>query len=188
MSAPPDAHFAQLYADHYAEVLRFVTRRAHPLNVDNVVSETFIAAWLRRETLPTPALPWLYRTARNVMLNSARGSGRRQALALRVAAHAGCGFGGYGGYGGYEGADDVAALERQLDLRAAFSALSAADQEVLVLHVWEDLDARAAAAVIGCSRATYSMRLTRARRRLAALLRETPSPVPASPLTLGTTS
>ncbi|UFS60358.1 RNA polymerase sigma factor [Subtercola endophyticus] len=176
MSPPPHAHFEQVYADHYAEVLRFVTRRAHPLNVDDVVSETFIAAWQRRDALPMPALPWLYRTARNVMLNSARGSGRRQALTMRIATHA----------PGTQ-TDDVEALERQLDLRAAFGTLSAADQEVLALHVWEDLDARSAAAAIGCSRATYSMRLTRARRRLAALLRETPAPVPASPLTLGTT-
>ncbi|MEF2979236.1 RNA polymerase sigma factor [Subtercola sp. YIM 133946] len=177
MSPPPDARFAQIYADHYAEVLRFVTRRAHPLNVDDIVSETFIAAWQRRNSLPSPALPWLYRTARNVMLNSARGSGRRQALTMRIAAHV-----------PEADANDVAALERQLDLRAAFQTLSAADQEVLALHVWEDLDARSAASAIGCSRATYSMRLTRARRRLAALIRETPEPVPASPLTLGTIS
>src|ERR1700712_1787951 len=65
LSPQPAAHFEQVYADHYAEVLRFVTRRAHPLNVDDVVSETFIAAWQRRDVLPTPPLPWLYRTARN---------------------------------------------------------------------------------------------------------------------------
>ncbi|MCU1480770.1 MAG: polymerase sigma factor [Subtercola sp.] len=111
------------------------------------------------------------------MLNSARGSGRRQALIVRIATNA-----------PETQTDDLEALDRQLDLRAAFGALSAADQEVLALRVWEDLDARSAAAVIGCSRATYSMRLSRARRRLAAILRDSPAPAHASPLTLGTTS
>lgn len=162
----PDAAFTAMYGAHYADVLRFVRRRAHPLNVDDVVSETFTAAWLRRASLPAVPLPWLYRTARNVMLNSARGTGRQQALAVRLAAFARVDT--------RVDVDGVETIERRLDLRAAFAALRPTDQEVLALDAWEDLDSRAAAAVIGCTRATYSMRLTRARRRLAALLEPTP--------------
>ncbi|RFA21235.1 RNA polymerase sigma factor [Subtercola boreus] len=161
MSAPPDDHFRQSYFEHYAAVLRFVRRRAHPLNVDDIVSETFTVAWVKRRTLPAEPLPWLYKTARNVMLNSARAIDRQHALEVRIAT-----------FEPHSAPDESAALDRHLDVRAAFATLSIADQEVLALDVWEDLDARSAAAVIGCSRATYSMRLTRARRRLAALLTE----------------
>jgi RNA polymerase sigma factor (sigma-70 family) len=171
MKSPPDAAFTAMYGEHYAEVLRFVRRRAHPLTVDDVVSETFMAAWLRRSSLPSEPLPWLYRTARNVMLNSVRGAGRQQALAVRIASLT--------AVGADRGTDDVDHLERRLDLRSAFAQLHTADQEVLALDVWEDLDSRAASTVIGCTRATYSMRLTRARRRLAALL----SAYDAHPLT-----
>src|ERR1700712_1014206 len=157
--ASTEAAFTALYGEYYAQVLRFVRRRAHPLNVDDIVSETFLTAWQRRGSLPTEPLPWLYRTARNMMLNSARGTGRQQALAVRVASLTA------GEASATDG--DVEHLERRLDLQTAFSALRVPDQEVLALDVWEDLDSRAAAAVIGCSRATYSMRLTRARRRLA---------------------
>jgi RNA polymerase sigma factor (sigma-70 family) len=169
MSPPPaepsTARFTQIYDDHYTDVLRFVTRRAHPLNVDDIVSETFIAAWMRCDALSAPVLPWLYCTARNVMLNQVRGSVRRQALAVRIATIAPA------------DGDDVGDVERRLDLQGAFALLSSVDQEVLALRVWDDLDPRSAAAVIGCSRSTYSMRLTRARRRLAALLSESTSPV-----------
>lgn len=44
--------FTALYDAHYSDVLRFVRRRAHPLVVDDIVGETFLAAWRRRAELP----------------------------------------------------------------------------------------------------------------------------------------
>ncbi|MGQ4482925.1 RNA polymerase sigma factor [Streptomyces sp. SAS_276] len=52
----------------------------------------------------------------------------------------------------------------------AGQTLAAADQEILALHVWEGLTAKEAARVLGCTRASCSMRLTRAKRRLAGQL------------------
>ncbi|MGO4425277.1 sigma factor-like helix-turn-helix DNA-binding protein, partial [Streptomyces sp. MCAF7] len=66
-----------------------------------------------------------------------------------------------------------------MELAAAWQSLAPADQEVLALHVWEDLAARDAAKVIGCSRAAYAMRLTRAKRRLAGLLSHANATAPA---------
>jgi RNA polymerase sigma factor (sigma-70 family) len=172
------AAFSATYRQTYAEVLRFVRRRAHPLAVDDIVSETFTIAWAKRHALPREPLPWLYNTARNVMLNSARAGERQKAVAVRLAGFAetfdAAGVGT--GAGASDGSSDIAALERRIDLAAALMTLSDSDQEVLALSAWEDLDARAGAQTLGCSRATYSMRLTRARRRLAALLGEVPTP------------
>jgi RNA polymerase sigma factor (sigma-70 family) len=168
----PESRFTEMYTEHYAEVLRFVRRRAHPLNVDDVVSDTFTAAWLRRADLPTPVLPWLYRTARNVMLNTDRGGNRQRAVAVRLA--------GESARASTSGIDE---LEQRLDLELMFRSLTERDQELLALDVWEQLSARDAAAVLGCTRAAYSMRLTRARRRLATLLRvDDPIPLPHEPL------
>lgn len=68
-----------MYLAHYEDALRFVRRRAHPMNVEDVVGETFLAAWRRRRELPEDARPWLFGTARNLMLNANRGM-RRQCL------------------------------------------------------------------------------------------------------------
>jgi DNA-directed RNA polymerase specialized sigma24 family protein len=67
--------------------------------------------------------------------------------------------------------DDTA--ERARDGRAiaaAFSALSELDRETLRLVTWERLSIPDAARVAGCSAATFSVRLHRARRRLAGHL------------------
>ncbi|WP_327723448.1 sigma factor-like helix-turn-helix DNA-binding protein [Streptomyces europaeiscabiei] len=66
-----------------------------------------------------------------------------------------------------------------MDLAAAWQALAPADQEVLSLHVWEQLSAKDAAKVLGCTRAAYAMRLTRAKRRLAARIDRAAATAPA---------
>lgn len=54
----------------------------------------------------------------------------------------------------------------------ALQSLSHDDQEVLMLTAWDDLDRSQAAAVLGCSPATYRMRLSRARKRFQDALVE----------------
>jgi hypothetical protein len=62
-----EAQFTNVYRAHYEDALRFVRRRAHPMNVDDIVGETFLAAWRRRRELPGNPRPWLFGAARNVM-------------------------------------------------------------------------------------------------------------------------
>ena len=45
MPIATEAQFTEVYRAHYEDVLRFVRRRAHPMNVDVVVGETFLAPW-----------------------------------------------------------------------------------------------------------------------------------------------
>jgi DNA-directed RNA polymerase specialized sigma24 family protein len=64
---------------------------------------------------------------------------------------------------------DHAAVSAEVHAVAqAFDHLAPADQEVLRLIVWENLTNDEAAAVLGVNRAALAMRLSRARRRLAA--------------------
>ncbi|MFJ8109014.1 RNA polymerase sigma factor [Streptomyces sp. NPDC096132] len=172
MPIDTEAQFTEVYRAHYEDVLRFVRRRAHPMNVDDIVGETFLTAWRRRRELPEDPRPWLFGTARKVMLNANRGMRRHSALAVRVQ-QAGDAFGAHP-----LTADPTARADDRMDLAAAWQSLADADQEVLALHVWEQLSAKDAAKVLGCTRAAYAMRLTRARRRLAGRLSATATASP----------
>jgi RNA polymerase sigma-70 factor (ECF subfamily) len=55
-------------------------------------------------------------------------------------------------------------------LSRAWELLSDRDREVLALVAWEELSVAEAAAALGCSPPVFSVRLHRARRRLARLL------------------
>jgi RNA polymerase sigma-70 factor, ECF subfamily len=154
-----DPTFTELYRAHYPAVLRFVRRRAREADVDDVVSETFLTAWRRQEQMAAAPLPWLYRTARNVILNSNRAEGRRAGLAVRIAS-----------LREEEPTDPIVRFEQQHDLSRVWGSLDPLDQEVLALQVWEGLNGKETASVLGISRAACAMRATRARRRLVAVL------------------
>jgi hypothetical protein len=55
-----EQRFASLYASTYADVLRFVQRRAGPDHAEDAVHEAFLVAWRRLDVVPgrptTPAL------------------------------------------------------------------------------------------------------------------------------------
>ncbi|WP_213816843.1 RNA polymerase sigma factor [Glaciihabitans sp. dw_435] len=160
--------FTGLYRQQYDDLLRFVRRRAHPDAVDDIVAETFLAAWRRRAELPHEVRPWLFRTARHLMLNASRGDHRQDALAVKI---------------GTQGETTLEwSADDRIDVQSAWRALPAVDQEILALGIWEDLPQAEAAAVIGCSRAAYAMRLTRAKRHLADLL-EAPTTATLFPVT-----
>jgi RNA polymerase sigma-70 factor (ECF subfamily) len=156
MAIETDAEFSAMYRAQYADVLAFVRRRAHPVQADDVVGETFLAAWRRRRELPPDPRPWLFRTARNLMLNADRSARRQRAVAVRVAEHDRA-----------DGYEPMLSAEARMDLVTAWRSLSTSDQELLALHAWEGLTDKEAATVLGCTRAAFSMRLSRAKRRLA---------------------
>ncbi len=74
--------------------------------------------------------------------------------------------------------DDFAAAVQLIDLSAAWRALGPVDQEVLALHVWDDLSAPDAAIVLGVTRARCAMRLTRVKRRRSFIPHRCTAPVP----------
>lgn len=162
MPIDTEAQFTDVYRAHYEDVLRFVRRRAHPMAVDDIVGETFLAAWRRRHELPANPRPWLFGAARNVMLNADRTMRRQAALMVRIQATEAPGH--------ERAVDETPQVDSRIDLVAAWQSLTSADQEVLALHIWEGLNARDAATVLNCTRAAYAMRLTRARRRLTSAL------------------
>ena len=162
-----DSEYEAMYREHYGDLLRFVARRAQPAQVDDIVGETFLAAWRKRAKLPVEVRPWLFATARNAMLNADRGIRRRQALAVRVAEQPQAGH------------DPARHADARLDLAAAWKQLTGTDQEVLALVAWDGLTDVQAATVLGCSASAFRMRLSRARVRLRGLLHPRAAGAPA---------
>jgi RNA polymerase sigma-70 factor, ECF subfamily len=119
----------------------------------------FLVAWRRFDALPAEPLPWLYGVARNVVLRHHADRGRRQQTRAALELERGWPPLGIGDGGDPELWDP--------ELWEAWEQLSAADREVLALVAWEQLSVADAARALGCSGPVFSVRLHRARRRLA---------------------
>jgi RNA polymerase sigma-70 factor, ECF subfamily len=148
--------FEDTFAAYWDPVCRYAARRVAPEAVQDVVAETFVVAWRRFDKLSGEPLPWLLGIARRVASNHRRAGTRRSALIERL-----------------QGADVPAWSEPagiDHDLGAALASLGALDREALLLVAWEGLDHHDAAVVMGCSTGAFSVRLHRARRKLALSL------------------
>jgi len=164
--------FATIFEANYGRVHGYAARRVGADGADDVVAETMMIAWRRRDALPAEPLPWLYGIARNLVARERHSAARRRRLRRSLELErAGP---------GEEPAGDPA-------LATAWAALSPRDREVLALIAWEELPVRDAATVLGVSAPVFSVRLHRARRRFEAQLgrgapaaRPVPEPTEAS--------
>ncbi|WP_169542098.1 RNA polymerase sigma factor [Solirubrobacter soli] len=156
--SPPD-RFEAMYRAHYGAVLAYTRRRTSPADAEEVAAEVFTVALRRHSELRDPVLPWLLVVARNALANRARS--RERALAkTEAAAHVTA----------HHAPDHAELLGERDALLRALATLSEDDQEALRLVAWDDLPLDQAARVAGVSAPAFRMRLTRARRRLAAAL------------------
>jgi DNA-directed RNA polymerase specialized sigma24 family protein len=70
----------ELFAEHARAVRGYALRRVDSATAEDVVSDVFVVAFRRLETIPEPALPWLLATARKIIANHYRTLSRRQQL------------------------------------------------------------------------------------------------------------
>lgn len=152
--------FEGMFRANYPLVRAYALRRAAPDAAQDVVADTFLVAWRRLEEVPDDALPWLYGVARRVLANQRRSAGRSEALERRIAEAP-------------TARESHDPGERMADaelMRLAMGRLSDRSREALMLVAWDGLSGAGAARAAGCSRATFAVRLHRARARLAAEL------------------
>lgn len=146
-----DERFERLFAAHADSVRRYIARRHVGDDVDDLTADVFTIAWEKLATIPSDyELPWLYRTAWNVVANEHR---RVRPIAMDVPP------------------DDVEPdladdVIDDMQLKACWTALSGRDREVLRLAAWEGLNGRELASVLGMSEGGASAALSRARARL----------------------
>lgn len=170
-AAAGDAVAFGLFMDrHEAAVYRFArTLTREPADADDVLQETFIAAWRGASGYAGTgtARSWLLSIARNVVRHRIR---RRvgepddfeslDVLAERA---------GWGADSASERAHDRAIARELLD--AALAQLPADEREVLVLRELEGFTGEETADLLHCSVPAMKSRLHRARIHLAAALR-----------------
>src|SRR3984885_3771446 len=142
------ARFDALFDQHYGAVRAYVARRsATAAVIDDVLSETFLVAWRRINSVPGDGLPWLLGVARRVLANQRRGEARRGALVGLLASMLS------------RGPVTEPAGEVFGELSDALAALSSREREALLLVAWEGLDPQRAARVVGCAPAAFRARL-----------------------------
>jgi RNA polymerase sigma factor (sigma-70 family) len=158
--------FAVLFDRHAPYIHRYVARRLGDHAADDVVAETFLAAFRKRAKydLSRPdARPWLYGIATNLIGTQRRREVRELRLRAlsavaaeplpeeRVAAR-------------------VSAQARRPQLAAALAALAPPDRDVLLLIAWEQLSYDEVARALDIPTGTVRSRLHRARHSVRAAL------------------
>jgi RNA polymerase sigma factor (sigma-70 family) len=151
--------FAGMFREHHLKIAAYARRRAGPDLAQEIVADTFLAAWRHAEDLPADPLPWLYRAAALALANRRRAAARDVRLSQRLSDAA-----------APKEADVADVVITASAWKEALGGLSDLDREVLLLAAWERLTPAQAGAVLHCSAVAYRVRLHRARRRLSALV------------------
>src|SRR3954471_12073353 len=156
MTPVSDRHAAEMrfrsVFSHLGAVAAYARRRGSK-DADALAAEAMTIAWRRLADVPEDdPRPWLYATARNLLLAEAR----RSAHPAGTTAEA------------IQPAPELHEIDPEL--RAALGSLSHLDREALLLVAWEDLTPTQAAHALGINPTAFRVRLLRARRRLQAAL------------------
>jgi RNA polymerase sigma-70 factor (ECF subfamily) len=157
--------FTAMYEAHHRQVYAYAVSRAGRDRADDVVGDTFLTAWRRLDAVPRDPLPWLLGVARNVARERYRAEVRQASVAAELRA-----------WVDDARADVADGVVEKAAMLAALARLGEDDRELLTLIAWHGLGPRDAARVVGCSTATYFVRLHRARKRLEAAQKITFTP------------
>jgi RNA polymerase sigma factor (sigma-70 family) len=163
----PADRFTAMFDDLAPRVYAYARRRCDAASAQDVVADTFLIAWRRRDDLPAEPLPWLLVVARNTLANRRRHQVRQDRLveaAGRLAVLA-----------GPAAAAEQVVVDRDAVL-AAIDSLSDREREAVLLVAWDGLRNAGAAQVAGCSTRAFEVRLSRARARIGRALAD-PAPV-----------
>jgi RNA polymerase sigma factor (sigma-70 family) len=155
-----EARFREVFS-HLGAVTAYARRRGSR-DPDGIAAEAMTIAWRRLDDVPADdPLPWLYGTARNLVLAEARRSTPSVPAAPEVE-HV-----------------DQPPVELDPTLDRALRELSQLDREALLLVAWEDLTPGQAAQALGVSPVAFRVRLLRARRRFRVSLEEAQAAPPS---------
>ena len=146
-----DLDFDQLYNRHALEVYRYIARRHIGNDAQDLTGDVFLIAFQKLNSIPAGSeLPWLYRTAWNVLANAHRKNDPIPANFDLTEIEPDCA--------------DVVITNDQLN--RSWQKLPQKDREVLRLVAWEGLSGKELASVLGISEGGAGAALSRARANL----------------------
>lgn len=161
----PEA-FRNVFQRHHERVRRYVVSRVGPQSADDVVSETFVAAFQARNRFNSDrsadAVPWLLGIATNVIA-------RHRASERRWLSHCSAELQQHHVPESFEDDADTrtdAARSRE-SLALAIGRLPRREREPLLLHVSGDLSYEEISAALAIPIGTVASRINRGRTRLA---------------------
>ncbi len=161
--------FDELIVRHQAAVFRFArAATAGPAAAEDVLQETFLAAWRAAGTFQgrSAVRTWLLTIARNQAWHQREREARLPMDDVPLPE-----LGEAAGWGDENPEEGVLRSQRRECLVRALEALGPEEREILVLRELEELTGEETAAALGISLAAMKSRLHRARLRLAAALR-----------------
>lgn len=149
--------FEDIFDEVFEPLQKYLHRRMPADSVDDVLSETLMVVWRRLDEIPPDSsLPWSYGVARKLLSNHRRGQQRRLRLVDRLTAEP-----------RHPSGDPQRLYDGDPLLEAALEALSDQERELIHLWAWEQLEPREIALVVDSTPNAISLRLTRARQKLA---------------------
>jgi RNA polymerase sigma factor (sigma-70 family) len=159
--------FTVLFRRHAPHIQRYVIRRLGPDAADDIVAETFLLAFRRRDSYDparADARPWLYGIATNLISHHRRAEVRLYRALARTGADPVCApF--------TDRVDDrVSAGQAGQLIAAALAGLAAELRDTLLLAAWSDLSYEQIALALDVPVGTVRSRLSRARTRLRRTL------------------
>lgn len=150
------SQFRQLYLQHYSTIAITCRRRLGDADAaEDAAAEVFRIAWQRYQGGTQITLPWLYRTARNVVGNEYRRQLRQHRLLEKAKA---------------TGESEASEPGVDTEVRIALARVKKAERELLFMAYWEDLTTREIAEIFRINETTVRMRLSRARKSMRAEL------------------
>ncbi|MEV6907326.1 RNA polymerase sigma factor [Amycolatopsis sp. NPDC051071] len=164
--ADPDT-FAVIFDRHSPAIARYLARRLGRQIADDLLAETFLAAFRTRKQydLTRPhALPWLYGIATNMLARHRREEARELRLLAAVPVED-----AEEGHAERVAAQVTAEAMNGL-LRQALAGLADGDRDVLLLVAWEGLAYDEVAAALEIPVGTVRSRLHRARKKVRVVL------------------
>lgn len=163
MQSDRQARFEALAAEVFEPLQRYLLRRMNPDDAADAFSETLMVIWRRLEDVPSHnPLPWCYGVARKVASNHRRGRKRHLQLVERLQR---------------EPVTPPQEESADPELEHALATLPDSDRELIRLWAWEGLEPRDIATVTGLTVNAATLRLSRARKKLAEkLTRQDPDP------------
>src|SRR2546423_2812354 len=144
--AAAEARFRDVFS-HLGHVAAYARRRGSR-DADAIAAEVMTIAWRRLADVPRDdPRPWLYTTARNLVL----ADGRKASLAREA-----------GAWHTDEAAPAPESFALDPSLAEALRSLSRLDREALLLTAWEDLTPSQAARALGINPTAFRVRPLRA--------------------------
>jgi len=152
------------------DLLRYFERRVRNReDAADLLAETMLQAWRRREVLPDEderRRMWLFTIAAHVLANQRRAVRRRSALAEQLRSH-------------LLHAEPVADPAEATAVRDAVLRLHAAQRELVMLIHWDGFTIVEAAELLGLNPSTARSRYAAAREQLRQALTDAATPAPS---------